>query len=312
MKRLALKIIDLLSGTPLGPPTPREVVLAQELEKQVRDLPGVFSATDAWMAYQARIRDMILADDPRRFLRWNVVLETMFVVYGRFSLPALFYLRNLPDWSERWQGAVRESPVGSPLPLVFYPKSSGTLIQHAYHLAKFEEMTGQRIDNLDFVLEFGGGYGSMCRLFHNLGFRGKYVIFDLPLLSALQKYYLAQHGITVGDLTTRGTVSCVSELEDLRSVLDGGAAPSLFLATWSISETLLEFRNSFLPLVTGFDSFCFSYQREFEHVDNIAFFSQWKSTLGTHMRWYESQIKHYPGNYHLFGVTTCPRRSVHQ
>src|SRR5207244_11597755 len=54
------------------------------------------------------------------------------------------------------------------------------------------------VDDLACVLEFGGGYGSMCRLFHNLGFRGRYLIFDLPAFSALQRFFLRSIGMCVG------------------------------------------------------------------------------------------------------------------
>jgi hypothetical protein len=51
----------------------------------------------------------------------------------------------------------------------------------------------------DCIIEFGGGFGSMCRLVHALGFRGQHIIFDLPPVWALQRYYLRLHGIEVDD-----------------------------------------------------------------------------------------------------------------
>ena len=96
------------------------------------------------------------------------------------------------------------------------------MIHHAYHLAQFEEKTRTQVHEIDFVLEFGGGYGSMCRLFYNLGFRGRYVIFDLPSFSALQIYYLKTLDLPVqpiNELKSRTGIVCVSDNTVLKSIL---------------------------------------------------------------------------------------------
>jgi hypothetical protein len=48
---------------------------------------------------------------------------------------------------------------------------------------------GLDVRGFDFVIEFGGGYGSLCRLFFNQQFKGQYVLFDLPPFSALQHFF---------------------------------------------------------------------------------------------------------------------------
>jgi hypothetical protein len=58
---------------------------------------------------------------------------------------------------------------------------------------------GSCLHDADCIVEFGGGFGSMCRLIGALGFRGRYVIFDLPPVLALQRYYLGLHGIEADD-----------------------------------------------------------------------------------------------------------------
>ena len=70
----------------------------------------------------------------------------------------------------------------------------------------------------DVIVEFGGGYGSMCRLVRKLGFKGRYVIFDLRPILALQKYYLGLHGVEAGyDLTAANllTASLATVMEAL-------------------------------------------------------------------------------------------------
>lgn len=54
------------------------------------------------------------------------------------------------------------------------------------------------------VLEFGGGYGSLCRGFHRCGFKGKYMIFYFPHFSTLQRFFLGSAGIMVHEDASRG------------------------------------------------------------------------------------------------------------
>src|SRR5262249_29537133 len=148
-------------------------------------------------------------------LRWDVIQDTMFVGAASYVAKELTFLKKHPDWASRWRRAIQESPIGHPLRYPFFPASSGNLIHHAFHLAQFEEKTQIQVNNIGFVLEFGGGYGSMCRLLHNLGFHGKYVILDLPFFSLLQSFYLKSLGLPVHSIedfkTANEGIVCVSE-----------------------------------------------------------------------------------------------------
>ncbi len=152
----------------------------------------------------------------------------------------LRHLRRRPDWRLRWRPALRESTAGRPRPFHLYPKSSGNLIHQAYHLCRFEEVTGLSLPTLPYV-EFGGGYGSLCRLFHQMGFAGTYVIFDLPEVWALQRFFLKTLGIpALKARDVRGPVSgavTISDLDDLTRV-PRARPPGLaaFVAQWSLGE----------------------------------------------------------------------------
>jgi hypothetical protein len=197
------------------------------------------------------------------------------------------YLKQHHEWNTRWRSAINEISVGNPIPYIFYPASSGNLIHHAYHVAQFEEKTKYKIQDMEFVFEFGGGYGSMCRLFHNLGFRGKYVIFDLPSFSALQTYYLKTGGFPV---------QTVAE-----------AANKMFVATWSISESPAKIREAVLSLVPGFQSFLIAYQDRFGEVDNVKYFEDWRKTV-KNVAWNNWRINHISGSSYLVGTRNGERQ----
>jgi len=247
-----------------------------------------------------RLKELVLNDDPRQFLRWDVVLKTMFVTNASYVGPELEYLRSLSDWDSRWRNVLEESPVGHPVPYWRYPRSSGSLIHHAYHWAQFEQTTGLRADGLDFVFEFGGGYGNMCRLIHRLGFEGRYLLFHLPAFSALQKFFLKSTDISVYSIESfkmaQNGVLCISDLEELKEILSNHVSPgnSVFIATWSISEAPIRLRDTILTLVSAFRAFLIAYQASFGEVDNIEFFEQWQKQHHD-VDWQDWRIDQVPG-----------------
>jgi hypothetical protein len=308
ISRLLLFAID----KSLPPPTPQELALLKELQDAFRILAPInvsdMPPSEArWASNLNRLRDLMLTDNPREFLRWDVVQDTMFVASAPYLGKELAFIKRTPAWNSRWRQALRESSVGHPVPYPFFPSSSGNLIHHAYHLAQFEEKTGIRVGDANFVFEFGGGYGSMCRLFHALGFHGKYVIFDLPFFSILQEFYLKSIGIpflSLDEFTTanRGLV-CISHPEQVRRFIDNEfeKRTSMFIATWSISETPVSFRNSILPMLCRVKAWLMTYQHAFGEVNNLEFFKQWRHAFDADVVWHDWEIPHLPGNNYLVG-----------
>lgn len=294
-------------------PAPVDRPLVEELRAEFqRLLPALAQrrsdAEDMWIRHRIRLRELVLERDLREFLRWDVIKATMVISNTRYAAEELRYLKRQPNWKHRWLPAIRESPVGRPRPFHLHPESSGTLIHHAYHVCRFEVATGISLDKASLVVEFGGGYGSACRLVHQLGFRGTYVLFDLPEFAALQRFFLRSLNIPVskgqGDDGSRARVITVSKIEALRTLVrERDAGNRVFIATWSLSETALAVRETILREVASFDGFLIAYQARFGEVDNVGFFQQWKSRMPARIAWHECQIVHLQKNsWYLFGV----------
>jgi len=287
--------------------------LKRTIAKIVDDSSLRATIGDAWRTNFDLLCQKVLTCDPNDFLNWNVILRTMVVGNADFVRDELDFLKDLPDWKRRWEMALEESPVGNPTLYNDFPSSSGNLIHQAYHLAQFENKTGMDISNASFVLEFGGGYGCMCRLVHSLNFKGRYVIFDLPPFSALQRFFLNMNGISsitsnaFFEKNSNGVI-CVSELEQLESILSCHAyiGNAVFITNWSLSESPINLRHSILPLVKSFKAFLVAYQGRFGDIDNVGFFEEeWINTMKD-IKWHHWKIKHLPNqlyrdNYYLMG-----------
>ncbi len=306
------RIARKLRLTLLPPATKSEAQLIGELRRSISQLSNLSPDNDGahagsiWTRNRLALRDRILRDDPRRFLNWEVIRNTMFVGNASYISEEYASLRRSEKWESHWRGAIRESGVGLPLKFPACPDSNGNIIHHAYHLSRFEQRTGQSIERFETIVEFGGGYGSACLLARRLGFKGRYFIFDLPEFSALQRFYLKMNGLGVADAIHDGTVKdsifCLSNLDELTSGLKTHEI-DLFIANWSLSETPLQLRTQFSPLVSHARNFLISYQDTFGEVDNRQFFADW-ATGQVGVSWTKIPIKHLPSNNYLIGTRT--------
>jgi hypothetical protein len=99
-----------------------------------------------------------------------------------------------------------------------------TTVHHLYHLARWEQETGCDVRDLDTIVEWGGGFGSMARLCMRRNPRLHYSIIDLPLMSEIQRHYLG-----IWDLDRRFSAYTPPEA----ALLQG----SLFISTWALDES---------------------------------------------------------------------------
>lgn len=287
--------------------TEGESHLAEEFRVKIKalnlpDSQGMTPAQKAWNDSMHALQRMVENHDPRTFLSWDVVAGTMFVKYAKYSRTEYAYLKELSDWS-RWESAIKENSTGTPARCPFDSSTSCNLVHHAYHIARFEKNSNELVNTYDYVCEFGGGYGSMCRLFFNLGFTGRYLLIDLPAFSALQEYFLKSVGIRV---LTRSEfangecgVYCTSDIDNLDDLIS--SQKSLFLATWSISESPLFVREKILgKYSSSFDAYLVAFQPKFEEVDNAAYFEKLRVALPDYS-WATEDMAHLKKQKYLFG-----------
>lgn len=297
---------------PLAPPTAAELAEIERLRAEFAALPpqgGAGPASESeWRLNLDELRRDVLERDPRAFTRFPVVLKTMFVDDAAYLPAELAYLRRHPDYKTHWETPLRECGTGHPLPYAAHPGTSGNLLHHCYHLARFGDATGIDPARRGFVVEFGGGYGSLCRVFHRRGFTGRYVIFDFPHFGALQRYFLRSAGIPVFEdvASFRAAdhgVFCVSTLEALDAVLPADRGDALFVATWSLSETPESLRTAIAARLGTIGAYLIAFQDRFNEMDNQAWLAgPWMRATGADVRWQILPIGHIRGNSYLFGV----------
>lgn len=311
MKKKIINILYYFFIEKIGSPTRREIELINELQnnisnvKQTQNISGLTDSEKIWIEFTNDLKKQILSNDPRRFLEWKIIQKTMFIAYAPYIHKELRTLQKSALWKKRWKNAIKESLFGHPLPYIFYPKSSANLIHHAYHLMLYEEKINIDLQDFDCILEFGGGYGSMCRLFFNINFKGKYIIYDLPYFTKLQEYYLKNLNLpllSLDDFNTKDSgILCISDLKSLEKVLFNLTNnKNLFIATWFFSETALHFRDSFSKVLLNFKNFLIAYNIYFGEVDNSIYFDEFYKSF-ENIKWLEFKNPSIDKSYYLFG-----------
>ncbi len=209
----------------------------------VRNLDDPSFVRSDWAARNDALLDRLLPFPPHDFLRCPEIMYQMFV-------DAKYLRHELPYVGRRLAHAAiaREDPVGDP-PTSLIPNSdvttSSNTVHHLHHLLRYEDTTGRRIDSIDSVVEWGGGYGSLAKLFLRLH-KGSptYVIVDLPVFAAVQWLYLAS--VLGEDRVTLHAGPDAAIVAGKANIVPVGLAgalhldATLFISTWALNESTPE------------------------------------------------------------------------
>ncbi|WP_158852490.1 hypothetical protein [Saccharothrix deserti] len=137
------------------------------------------------MQRNAELERDLLPVPPVDFLRHPSIAFQMFV-NERLLPHELPYVRSrLTD-----ERLLAEPSVGEP-PTVPLPdggiRTSSNTVHQLFHLLRYQEATGRRIDDAATIVEWGGGFGALMRLIVAMhSGEPTCVIFDTPIFSAVQ------------------------------------------------------------------------------------------------------------------------------
>lgn len=292
------KIINF-AKTKIKEPTKDELEKIEKLRKRLDLIKTEKTTENEWVNNQKILLKNIIEKDPRRFLDWDIIRYTMFF-NGRYKE----YKEIVKD--SYWRKNVKvlyEDKIGDPDKYLFFPKSSGNLIHHAYSLNILLKKYGVNIKEQNDIFEFGGGYGSLARLFYKLGYERKYIIYDLPIFSALQEYFL--NSLDLNLQTSFNNVSIkgnkrIDLLSDFKK-LDLIRNIDIFIGLWSLSECPIDIREKIMSNLPKPKYFLIGFQNRFSGIDNIKYFQEFKERRNDY-KWKLEEIKHLKGNFYLVGI----------
>ncbi len=304
MKNKLQLLVRRAAANILNDYTPPTLGCSEELLAELEAATRFGPPGSEWARFAAEISNTLRRNGTEQFLRLPPIAKTLHSRQRSHTRRYLTYLLASKRFSPTIHKALTESPVGKPLVNPHYPLSSPLLVQHGYHLTRLLESTDFDLSRLRLVVEFGGGYGSFFRLLRNLGYRNRYVICDLPVMCALQRFYLRNVFPTEPGAQPPANLQwwASDEYADLRQEA-AQHNPSLFVATWSLSETPPTVRSGIAAVVGVFSYILCAYQRTFGSYDNVQYFTSLQQTL-PHFNWQHAECPVYRNNFYLIGQNT--------
>jgi hypothetical protein len=183
-----------------------KVLTTAALKERYKDLPPLWIPPEGdvpyrWIERRAAMRNHVDHDDLDDFMNWSTVRATMVVNKSPQIYKELEVVNDGFKDSMTRMNALVPSSLGSPIKLPGL-RVAGPSVHQGYHIVQHE--TGHIRDGytpdvteLNRIVEFGGGFGMMAAIIHRMGFKGEYVIYDVPEFSYLQEFYLSNQGIEV-------------------------------------------------------------------------------------------------------------------
>jgi hypothetical protein len=247
-----------------------------------------------WEKPYQDLKELLMVKNPHDFLQWEPIRKTMHMGAGKAAASYLRSFEKIPG--DYWHEIAEEHLFGNPC-IYNGTKWSPTTVKHAVHLHRFQKFTGRSIpDNFTCIFEFGAGYGSMCRLIRRMGFKGDYVIYDMPLVCILQKFYLevVEVDFTWTDSDLLGLTYWLARHHP---------GNCLFIATFSMDEAPIKARYLTQHMVKEFGGIMIAYHSNYSQYDNRKHFTEiWKNGMEDY-HWVESEVEENKQESHyLFGV----------
>ena len=189
-------------------------------------------------------------------------------------------IRNDKKFFFLWKNLIKEDEVGDPIRYFLYPESSGNRIRQVYHLKKFCDFSNINIKLIKKVIEIGGGYGCMARIFFKISQKIKYIIFDTFEVNLLQYYYLKINKLKVAIENKKSKINLIYSVNKFNNCINyRNGSKTLLIANWSLSEMPLKLRNKIIKLIFKIPYIIISFQDKFENINNVKYFNKIKKKL---------------------------------
>lgn len=198
--------------------------------------------TPLWDDFNAKLETALLPSPSFSFLRNPIIRHTMFVDDGgKWLNEEIKFLEDKID-ENKLKDILQEDYVGNPHILNSKYLTSHNSIHHLYHIIRFLDRTKCDPEQINTIVEWGGGYGNMAKIFKRLKSAPcTYIIIDTPLFSCIQWLYLTtilgeQHINLVKnpeDTIHMGKINlmplCFLDYHNISA--------DLFISTWALSES---------------------------------------------------------------------------
>lgn len=274
-----------------------------------------------WHKNMLDIEEYFLNKFTFSFLNRQVIKLTMFMYTFKCWKNIQKNLISTCVPTKKARQLLREYNIGKPLLNDAEYVTSGNSIHHLYHLLKFFKETNTLITDLNTVVEVGGGYGNLAKIYMKMRQQNKisankdehmseestYIIIDIPIFSHIQAVYLktifGRSAVHIADGNNleikKGLINLIPlDKNTFPNVQSQIKEVDLFVSTWALSESNEAMQN-YIKSVDYFKAtyLLLAYQKS---VDRFAFAEDIQNTTATYTKIFNEETEYVRDNYYLF------------
>lgn len=214
-----------------------------------------------WDKFQTNIATELADFGVTKFGRCPTIVETMDP-----PIPKLFQVvKNLEkkDFIRLRKLALDHDPVGSRYRGTIISKAPDSRIQKIIYLFQIEAILDsltQKLETRDLeIIELGAGIGELAELLITELNPKSYTIIDLPVIELISQYYLSAQDKLIDYQIKFSSAEASWQLNN---------SIKLFISTFALSETSLEFRKKLTNILQKSDIIFLEIQNTFDDLDN--------------------------------------------
>lgn len=208
--------------------------------ERVRNLDDPFLVTPFWESLNQKLEKALLPFPSWNFLQQPTISQSMVITRGGLLMDVeIEKLKKI--YGTEMKRIVRENALGSPLLAAPCILSSHNNIHHAYHIARWCEVSNKDLRLISSVIEWGGGYGNFAKIFLRQSSQTTYTIIDTPLMCCLQWFYLSivlpDSTINLVSAPNQQLITNGINIIPIGLIADVPLKCELFISTWALSES---------------------------------------------------------------------------
>jgi len=149
--------------------------------------------------------------------------------------------------------------------IILYKNIQLDRVQQTWSIYNLVNVLNLNLNNDEIILEFGGGTGQMADVLSDLNFKGRHIVYDLPLITILQRYFVNKRNINYTYILDDEEINIINGTNYLPCNQNNREKqimklPNInFIATFSLSETDIFTHNKFAEYMLNFSRIYITY-----------------------------------------------------
>jgi len=215
-----------------------------------------YPSSTTWIKFTEHLESYLINGDMDLFLINHI--EPHIFIWPRDSIQNKHQLQILENDPESiFYKTLKVNDYG-PQGIRLYKNTQLDRVQQVWSIYNLVEKLNLSLDNDEIIFEFGAGTGQMADVLSDLNFKGRHIIYDLPLMTVLQKHFIDKKGIKNTHILDDENINIINgtnflpcnQINSEKYVL--GLPNINFIATYSLTETDIHTRNRFSEYMIEF------------------------------------------------------------